>query len=532
MKMLLDMWNKISLLLNTLRFLKKKQVIGQICRRLKQSKYLTLIKREIVLSKGNISFRVNKVEIGERYRGLNTFVFLNLAKKFEGDIDWNYLDFGKLWNYNLEYFDYLYQGETSIEDRDRLIADFYCFSIRNKRTLEPYPVSLRVINILKYAIRENRQGEAYLEFVYRELTYLHHNYEFHILGNHLLENAFAMCLGGAFFKEGDWHNKAKCILYEELDEQILEDGAHFELSPMYHNIIFFRLLELIDWYELYDERDNDFLKFCQSKASKMFDWLESIRFKNGDIPLFNDSAKGIALEAVFLINYAKMLGIQRNFISLADSGYRSIENRHYETKIDLAQIGAAYQPGHAHADALSFILYQRGKAVFVEQGTSTYQVGKRRNLERSTEAHNTVVLNGINQSQVWGGFRVGKRAETVIHRETNNLLEASHNGYKKFSVIHNRKFLFYESRIQITDSLSKEGNAKAYLHLHPDRHLFKKDDNHLIIDNDISILLNGAKSIDIEKYEYAETYNLYHQAKRLVISFNKELSTTILFERS
>src|SRR5690606_15730264 len=146
--------------------------------------------------------------------------------------------------------------------------------------------------------------EVFLNYVFQELKYLNRNYEYHLLANHYLENAFALILGGAFFTKKKWLHKAKSIIENELNEQILADGAHFELSPMYHKIIFFRLLELIDWYSDYDLCDQEFLRECREKASLMRDWLENISFSTGDIPLFNDSANHIAFENSILLHYA------------------------------------------------------------------------------------------------------------------------------------------------------------------------------------------------------------------------------------
>src|SRR5690606_3824790 len=203
--------------------------------------------------------------------------------------------------------------------------------------------------------------------------------------------------------------------------------------------------------------------------------------------------------------------------SLGASGYRSYKAERYEIKIDFAQVGASYQPGHAHADALSFVLYEKDVPLFVEQGTSTYQKGKRRNLERSTEAHNTVVVNGMNQSEVWDGFRVGRRAKTIIHEDTSGIYEASHDGYKKYGILHKRRFLFDKKEIQLFDYLSKKGEGIFYLHIHPSRTLLKIGENRFSIDGDILISIEGAKSIDVEDYNYAESYNQYQSAKRLLV---------------
>src|SRR5690606_38739015 len=463
------------------------------------------------------------------YGGGQIFVFLNLKRQFNASVDWNFSDYGKLWTYNLEYFDYLHQKDLELVEKLRLIEDFYKFSVQRKRTLEPYPVSLRAINLIRFTVANNLGKQGYHNYLYQELDYLHKNYEFHILGNHLLENAFALTMGGAYFGNRKWHSRAVAILRRELDEQILADGAHFELSPMYHKIIFFRLLELIDWYSKYEDKDDSFLAFCREKASLMLDWLENIRFGNGDIPLFNDAANGIAYPATFLIDYAAEMGIQRNGIPLGESGYRSFTGGNYEIKIDLAQIGASYQPGHAHADALSFIMYHNGSPLFVEQGTSTYQIGARRDLERSTEAHNTVVGDGRNQSQVWGGFRVAKRATTTIHVDQDSVYEASHDGYKKLGVRHKRKFVFNEKTLNIEDDLLKNVSGTFYLHLHPQRKITHVKDNMVVIDDSIFVNFHGIRSITIEEYKYADSYNQYTQASRLVIPFTGKMETQINF---
>lgn len=526
------MIEKVKLVLATAKHLKPVQIKYQFLYRLQRVKtFIEYQHLSLESTKVNTLKFTQNVPVYKSYLGETSFSFLNIPLDFGGKIDWDFQKFGKLWNYNLQYVHYILQGDVPTQKKVDLLQGLYSDLEAGVLSLEPYPVSLRSINVIRFICEENVEDSYILQSLYTELSFLFNRLEFHILGNHLLENAFALCLGGAFFNNHQWRDKAMKILNKELDEQMLADGAHFELSPMYHNIIFFRVLELIDWYRTYEYRDNEFLSFCSDIASKMYSWLENIQFTNGDIPLFNDAAKGIAYDSKFLIDYANTLCIRSANMPMGQSGYRSYANDNYEIKMDLAQIGASYQPGHAHADALSFILYYQGKPLLVEQGTSTYQIGERRNLERSTEAHNTVVVNGRNQSEVWGGFRVGKRAKTTIHQETSNSVEASHDGYKGFGVIHNRQFLFQETQIQIKDTLTKSVDAKVYLHLHPNRRISKTDNNHFVIDDYIVLLIDEARSISLEEYEYAESYNQYKRASRLVISFDKELSTTILFEQ-
>src|SRR5690606_34920659 len=121
------------------------------------------------------------------------------------------------------------------------------------------------------------------------------------------------------------------------------------------------------------------------------------------------------------------------------------------------------------------ILYANNKPLFVEQGTSTYQIGQRRDLERSTEAHNTVVVDNISQSEVWGGFRVGRRAKSFISRDNNNEFIGYHNGYKRRGTIHQRTFELNDNLVYIKDSLTNNKSGVAYLHIAPEVILNQKD---------------------------------------------------------
>ena len=78
-----------------------------------------------------------------------------------------------------------------------------------------------------------------------------------------------------------------------------------------------------------------------------------------------------------------------------------------------------------------------GKRVFVNCGTSQYGTGVMRQKERGTAMHNTVVINNLNSSEVWSGFRVARRAKPVDFISKNNkkfiTVKCAHDGYKRLS---------------------------------------------------------------------------------------------------
>ena len=103
------------------------------------------------------------------------------------------------------------------------------------------------------------------------------------------------------------YDKASCLLYKELDEQILPDGSHYEQSPMYHCILLDRLL---DCYNASINRGHE--KMCELLklyVVRMLGHLESIVWKDDTIPLLNDSAYGIAPTVSELRAYAKKIEV-------------------------------------------------------------------------------------------------------------------------------------------------------------------------------------------------------------------------------
>lgn len=527
------MFSKLKTIYHTVKHLKFIQVYYQLKYRIVRPKPLSRYGGGYTSDAFHrLSFRKD-VPVDPCWDGRMSFQFLNTELEFESEVNWTEQRHGKLWNYNLQYANYLHQADIANEVKAALMRSQYEWLDDGRLPLEPYPVSLRAMNMMRWISRSNGRNVELVHYVYAELNFLSKRLEHHLLGNHLLENAFALMMGGAFFGQLQWTAIGQGILEQELEEQVLLDGAHFELSPMYHQIILFRVLELLDWYAMWEGKDGGFEEYLRAKASDMLAWLEQVSFDNGDIPHFNDSSDGISYPTAWLTDYAERLGVVASDKSLGESGYRSVSTPNYELKIDFAQVGPSYQPGHAHADALSFVLYHNNKPLLVEQGTSTYQIGRRRSLERSTEAHNTVVVNGQNQSQVWGGFRVAKRAKTTILQDgTHGVYEAKHDGYKGYGAVHHRSFVIEDNRLSIQDVLSSDEEGIAYFHLHPSTLIEDVRHDEITLNDGVTMLLRDFDRLFFEDYHLAVGFNRYTLAKRIGISFRGQLTTIISFDVS
>jgi uncharacterized heparinase superfamily protein len=262
---------------------------------------------------------------------------------------------------------------------------------------------------------------------------------------------------------------------------VLADGGHFERSPMYHAIVLEDTLDVINMLSRIRGAATDRVRAnAAADASRMLQWLRVMSHPDGEISFFNDAAFGIAPNLAQLSEYAQTSGVAvpaqplQPVEWLRASGYVRLQNARAVVLCDVAPVGPDYQPGHAHADTLSFELSLDGNRVVVNTGTSTYEIGARRAAERSTFAHNTVEVDGIDSSEVWAGFRVARRASpfAVSVAETGESLrvEASHDGYHRLRgrVTHHRKWELRDSSLSVEDVLmGSPGSARALLHFHP-----------------------------------------------------------------
>src|SRR5262249_26234360 len=120
----------------------------------------------------------------------------------------------------------------------------------------------------------------------------------------------------------------------------------------------------------------------------------------------------------------------------AESGYYVCRNGEDVMILDCGSIGPDYQPGHAHCDTLSYELAINGRRVIVDSGVFDYEPSSERAYARSTRAHNTVVVDGEDQSEIWGVFRVARRAKPLrafFEKQLNGSIrfEGTHDGYAR-----------------------------------------------------------------------------------------------------
>ena len=378
--------------------------------------------------------------------------------------------------------------------------------------------------------------KRFMESLDGQARILSSSLEHDVRGNHLLKNLRALLWAGTLLdgpQAKSWKHRALALLRKELAEQILSDGGHFERTPGYHTIVFKDILEIgmllrhaADTEKKYDWLDD--------AIRQMLQYLCNILPPQGCLPLLKDTAWDaspnpydlLAAGALYFQEPAFKLsthfglyplllfgrngwkafqewpletvcafpglalspkGIDRfsdgdlahepGFFaaSLPETGYCVLRDDTVGDYLifDAGKVCPDYLPAHAHADLFSYELTVNHSRVVVDSGVFQYKAGKWRDYFRATRAHNMVEVAESNQSEVWGSFRVAKRARpfqvSCKRQGSCVILDARHDGYLrlKVPVVHRRVIVWERRRFWvIIDQLSGTGTVDAASHIH------------------------------------------------------------------
>jgi len=492
---------------------------------------------------------------------------LNEKHELSSAADWNNPAWEKLWLYNLHYFDDLNaEGGAARSDWHRALITRWVAEnpVGKGNGWEPYPLSLRIVNWVKWAWAGNELPPVAVESLALQAHFLSRRLEWHILGNHLLANAKALIFAGLFFDGMEaerWLATGAAIFSRQLGEQVLSDGGHFERSPMYHAQVLEDVLDVVNALQTFPDPASAeraaVTETCSEAVPRMLAWLRTMTHPDGGIALFNDAAFGEAATPERLAAYAADLsfrpkgeifndqpslrflsrpdesGLLRNdngstplprndilerspggnrgavphFSHLADTGYIRVDCGDMTAFLDVAPVGPDYLPGHAHADTLSFELSLGTQRVIVDSGVSRYGEGPERLRQRGTAAHNTVEIDGQDSSEVWGGFRVARRAYPRDLRIQENpaagkavprlseiengvfaagnpapavIVSCAHDGYRRLpgKPMHRREWKFSTDGLRVHDTIKGDfREAVGRFHFHPDIKIMQASDD-------------------------------------------------------
>jgi len=259
----------------------------------------------------------------------------------------------------------------------------------------------------------------------------------------VIRNARALVLGGASFAAPELARSGIDLLRRELPEQVLPDGGHYERSPAYHLVVLRDLLEAQ----------------AASPHSWLGDAIESMRRfaaalarPDGAPALFNDGT--VDAPRLDLPEPPEGLAV------FPDSGFVVVREGELWLAFRCGVPAPAYLPAHAHADALSFQLWWRGRPVVVDPGTYTYEPGPDRDWFRSTRAHSTVTVDGRDQFRLWGAFRSGPLPKVSLRYARDGAVEASVVLRRRMRHVRRIEWRGGEGEIVVHDSLEGKGRHR------------------------------------------------------------------------
>lgn len=301
-------------------------------------------------------------------------------------------------------------------------------------------------------------------------------------GNHLLFQAQRMICAGTFFPEfrdaEKWRNSGVEILNKEINIQVYEDGAQYELCPHYHLASINIFLDALKTAKL-NGFQNAFPQSYIDIAEKMIMFYANISYPDYTNPCFSDAS--LVSKDSMLQHYRSWLEIypeneairywategkegrlpENLSIGYLNSGFFVFRNG-WDSNATQMVVKAGPPAGwHNQPDNGTFELWYNGKALFQDSGSYVYggdeEIMEQRDFFRSTAMHNTLELNGQNLEST--------DSQTLLWKPEGDvqILVTENQSYEKLR--HRRSVFFVEGKyFVIVDEAI--GTARGTVKLH------------------------------------------------------------------
>lgn len=392
------------------------------------------------------------------------FELIARSHRFASQIDWQFDGHGPLWSFHLHQFDWARDASLSPAQRTRVILD-WIDRCDHGFGWAPHPISLRLLSWGKLlltpgmlALDETSNGRVRASLAQQAET-LSQRLEVRLQANHLLSNLLGVVFAGLMFEGGrsDHWRSREAWLRREIERQILPDGSHIERSPMYHGLLLENLLDLLNLARTSPRTPAGLVDALVDATARMRGAHRVWTHPDDEIAQFGDSAFDIAHPPRVLEQYASALAVEARAAAsgqLDDAGIYRFQAGPLLLLVTTGPPSPAYQPGHAHCDALSFELSIGLERVVRDTGVYEYVPGTRRDQSRTTASHATVHFVGREQSEIWSAHRVGGRAVCAVLQVGPNELRARCTPWFDRGVHHERHFRIGDGVIEIEDEVS------------------------------------------------------------------------------
>jgi hypothetical protein len=372
-----------------------------------------------------------------------------------------------------------------------------------------------------------RFRRRWLDAVYQHAQFIHGHFSFYSsANNHLIGEAAGLFVAALTWPQWPracaWLTEAKELLEREALLQNAPDGVNREQAVSYQQFELDLLL-----FPLLAGRANGtkFSAAYESRIEAMIEYLASIMDAGGNVPMIGDSDDALVVRLAqdeghctfrsllatgavlfrrgdFKAKAGKLDDKTRWFFGEgADSAFEQLDGARtqlpvrrafthggyyilgcgFETENEIRLVADAgplgYQTiaAHGHADALAFTLCVGGKEFLIDPGTYAYHTqGEWRRYFRGTAAHNTLRVDGMDQSQSGGNFMWLRKADArcTLWRPSDerDVFEGWHDGYAQLPdpVVHRRRISLEKRarRVVIEDTLQMSGAHAIELFFH------------------------------------------------------------------
>jgi hypothetical protein len=347
--------------------------------------------------------------------------------------------------------------------------------------------------------------------------------------NHLLGELTGLFIAATTWpwwpQSGTWARQAQRGLEREVLVQNGEDGVNREQAVWYHH----EVLDMLVLAGLVGRSSGwSFSDGYWRRIEAMLDFLASIMDVGGNVPSYGDADDAVIARLdpdraahVYrsLLATGAVLFRRRGFKSKAaqlddktrwllgdraatelraldrggllpprrafpQAGYYVLgsefeTDREVRIVADAGPLGYLSIAAHGHADALSFTLSIGGNELLIDPGTFAYHTNQRwRDYFRGTAAHNTVRVDGVDQSIGGGNFlwlaHARARVLDFATTEQADCLVAEHDGYQRLvdPVTHRRELRLDHASgmLVVTDELlcAAEHRVEFFWHFAPE----------------------------------------------------------------
>ncbi|MFI4884572.1 MAG: alginate lyase family protein [Steroidobacterales bacterium] len=440
----------------------------------------------------------------------------------------------------------------------------WCASLEHAIRLVNWAFAWQLLGAERGSLFQGEEGRAFrrrwLDGIYRHCHFIARHFSRHSsANNHLLGEATGLFIASLTWplwpESGRWLSQARAELAREALQQTFEDGVNKEQALWYHHSVADMLLIA----GLFARANGcDFDSQYWGTLECMLDFLASIMDVKGGVPAIGDADQGVLVR----LAAAPWPGVYRSLLatgavlferpefrlkagdlddktrwllgdaaaarfealepvrarlpvrrSFPHGGYYILGDQ-FETAgevrivADAGTLGYLSIAAHGHADALAFTLSVGGTPFLVDSGTFAYHTEPVwRRYFRGTSAHNTVVVDGEDQSVFTGPFLWVQHADATVDQFVRSpgpqVLVAHHDGYRRLAdpVTHRRTWRYEaaSATLSVGDELlcCGEHTAEIFWHFAPECQLLQRNGQVVAERDGIRVELDAPENVSV-----------------------------------